>query len=54
MKKSLVAVFLASAAAASAAPSKPAAADAIWFNGPVVTIDDAHPSAEAAVMTHRN
>lgn len=52
MKKSLVALFLASAAAAAGAqsPARPAVADAIWFNGPVVTIDDAHPSAEAVAV----
>ena len=51
MKKSLIAVFLASAAAASAqSPAKPVAADAIWFNGPIVTIDEANPSAEAVAV----
>lgn len=28
----------------------PAAADAIWFNGPIVTVDDAHPTAEAVAV----
>ncbi|MGO4392458.1 amidohydrolase [Variovorax sp. M-6] len=50
--KSLIVVFLASGAAAASAqsPAKPAAADAIWFNGPVVTIDDARPGAEAVAV----
>ncbi|MGP1666152.1 MAG: amidohydrolase, partial [Rhodanobacter sp.] len=28
----------------------PVFADAIWFNGPIVTVDDAHPTAEAVAV----
>ncbi|BCQ61340.1 hypothetical protein PBOI14_30900 [Pseudomonas sp. Boi14] len=30
-------------ASASALAATPPVADAIWFNGPIITIDDRHP-----------
>jgi len=33
-----------------AGPAMAAPADAIWFGGPIVTLDDAHPTAEAVAV----
>jgi hypothetical protein len=38
------------AAGAQAQQNTSAAAEAIWFNGPIVTVDDARPSAEAVAV----
>jgi hypothetical protein len=34
----------------AASPAMAAPADAIWFGGPIVTLDDAHPTAEAVAV----
>jgi hypothetical protein len=40
----------AAAALLAAAPAMAASADAIWFGGPIVTLDDEHPTAEAVAV----
>lgn len=37
-------------ASASALAATPPMADAIWFNGPIITIDDQHPNAQAVAV----
>ena len=37
-------------ASASALAATPPVADAIWFNGPIITIDDQHPKAQAVAV----
>jgi len=52
MKKTLIAAWLlaGTAAAAPQGADKPAPADSIWFNGDIVTIADANPSAQAVAV----